>query len=157
MGLFDKFKNKSEKQTWIVYQDMLGDKKMSVRVDTKYQNQNYKNTFYVQVKYCDKEITELPNKKFLEELNILEETVLDSITKTFENNIVFLRTATFGGSSYITFASNLDVMWEEYVKSMIDENLLSGVYPNDNMGYYNQILYPDFIENNQSKLKSFTI
>lgn len=145
MGLFDKFKNKSEKPTWKVYQDMLGDKKMSVRVDTKYINQNYKNTFYIQVKYSDQEVAELPNNKFLKELSILEETIFDSLTKTFEDNIVFLGTATFGGSSYITFASNLDIMWEEYIKSTIDEKLLCGIYPNDYMGYYNQVLYPDFM------------
>lgn len=145
MGLFDNLKKKSEKQTWKVYQDMLGDKKISVRVDTKFVDKNYKNTFYIQVKYSDKEITELPNKEFLEELSILEEKVLESVTKTFEDNIVFLGTATFGGSSYITFASDLDVMWKDYIKSTIDKNLLVGVYPNDNMGYYNHVLYPDFI------------
>lgn len=145
MGLFDNLIKKSEKQTWKVYQDMLGDKKISVRVDTKFIDKNYKNTFYIQVKYSDKEITELPNKEFLEELSILEEKVLESVTKTFEDNIVFLGTATFGGSSYITFASDLDVMWEDYIKSTIDKNLLAGVYPNDNMGYYNQVLYPDFM------------
>lgn len=145
MGLFDNLKKKSEKQTWKVYQDMLGDKKISVRVDTKFTDKNFKNTFYIQFKYSDKEITELPNKEFLEELSILEEKVLESVTKTFEDNIVFLGTATFGGSSYITFASDLDVMWEDYIKSTIDKNLLAGVYPNDHMGYYNQVLYPDFM------------
>lgn len=145
MGLFDNLKKQSEKQTWKVYQDMLGDKKISVRVDTKFVDKNYKNTFYIQVKYSDKEIAELPNKEFLQELSILEEKVLESVTKTFEDDIVFLGTATFGGSSYITFASDLDVMWEDYIKSTTDKNLLVGVYPNDNMGYYNQVLYPDFI------------
>ena len=100
---------------------------------------------HIQVKYSDNEIRELPNKKFLEELSVLEEKILESVTKTFEDNIVFLGTATFGGSSYITFASNLDVMWEDYIKSTINQNLLAGVYPNDNMGYYNQILYPEFM------------
>ncbi len=144
MGLFDKLKKKDE-GTWKVYQDMLGDKKMSVRVDTKYINENYKNTFYIQVKYNDKEVTELPSKEFLNEIANLEEKVIESVNKTFENNVVFLGTATFGGSSYITFASNLDIMWEDYIKSMIDKSLLAGIYPNDNMGYYNQVLYPDFM------------
>ena len=144
MGLFDKLKKKDE-WTWKVYQDMLGDKKMSVRVDTKYVKENYKNTFYIQVKYNDKEVTELPSKEFLNEIANLEEKVIESVNKTFENNVVFLGTATFGGSSYITFASNLDIMWEDYIKSMIDKSLLAGIYPNDNMGYYNQVIYPDFM------------
>lgn len=145
MRLFDNLKKKSEKQTWKAYQDMLGNKKISVRVDTQFIDKNYENTFYIQVKYSDKEITDLPNKRFLEELNILEEKVIESVTKTFEDNIVFLGTATFGGSSYIIFASNLDVMWEDYIKSTIDKNLIAGVYSNDNMGYYNQVLYPSFM------------
>lgn len=145
MRLFDNLKKKSEKQTWKVYQDMLENKKISVRVDTQFIDKNYENTFYIQVKYSDKEITDLPNKRFLEELNILEEKVIESVTKTFEDNIVFLGTATFGGSSYIIFASNLDVMWEDYIKSTIDKNLIAGVYSNDNMGYYNQVLYPSFM------------
>lgn len=145
MRLFDNLKKKSEKQTWKVYQDMLGNKKISVRVDTQFIDKNYENTFYIQVKYSDKEITDLPNKRFLEELNILEEKVIESVTKTFEDNIVFLGTATFGGSSYIIFTSNLDVMWEDYIKSTIDKNLIAGVYSNDNMGYYNQVLYPSFM------------
>lgn len=124
---------------------MLGNKKIRVRVDTQFIDKNYENTFYIQVKYSDKEITDLPNKRFLEELNILEEKVIESVTKTFEDNIVFLGTATFGGSSYIIFASNLDVMWEDYIKSTIDKNLIAGVYSNDNMGYYNQVLYPSFM------------
>lgn len=45
IGLFDKLK-KSEKTTWKVYQDMFGNKKMSVRVDTNFIDKKYKNTFY---------------------------------------------------------------------------------------------------------------
>ena len=149
MGLFDKLKRKDEK-TWIAYQDMLDDKKMSVRVDTKYVNENYKNTFYIQVKYCDKEVAELPNIEFLNKIVNLEEKTIKTLNKTFGNNIVFLGTATFGGSSYITFASDLDVKWEEYIKSMIDKNLLAGIYPNDYMGYYNQVLYPEFMRKSLS-------
>ena len=70
---------------------------------------------------------------------------MNSVSETFEGNIVFLGTAIFGGSSYITFASNLDIRWEDYIKSTIDKDLIVGMYPNDNMGYYNQILYPEFI------------
>lgn len=145
MGLFDNFKKKSEKQTWKVYQDMLGVKKISVRVDTQYVGKSYKNTFYIQVKYDDKETIELPDKKFLEDLAVLEEQVLETVNKTFENNIVFLGTATFGGSSYITFASNLDVRWNDFINSTVDKNIIAGIYQNDNMGYYNKVLYPDFM------------
>ena len=67
------------------------------------------------------------------------------VKNTFEDNVVFLGTATFGGSSYITFASNLDIKWNDYIKETIDTDLITGIYPNDNMGYYKHVLYPDFL------------
>ncbi len=143
-GLFSKIKKK-EKESWKVYQDMLGDQKLSVRVDTKYVNKNYNNTFYIQLKYSGEEVNDLPNKEFLNELAVLEERVLEMVKNTFEDNVVFLGTATFGGSSYITFASNLDIKWNDYIKETIDTDLITGIYPNDNMGYYKHVLYPDFL------------
>lgn len=145
MGIFDSVKRKTEKPTWKVYLDMIENKKMSVRVDMQYVNKNYKNTFYIQVKYSDYETDNLPDKNFLDDLAIFEEKVLEIVRKTFDNNVVFLGTATFGGSSYITFASDLDIRWRDFINSMVDKNIIAGVYQNDNMGYYNKILYPDFM------------
>lgn len=145
MGLFGSFKKKPEKKTWMVYQDMLGTKKMSVRVDTQYIDKDYKNTFYIKASYCDSSTDDLPERAFLESLADLEEKALQEINKTFGDNIVFLGTATFGGGSYIIFASDLDVRWEDYVSSQIDKELIAGIYQNDHMGYYNQVLYPDHV------------
>ena len=145
MGRFDSVKRKVEKPTWKVYLDMIENKKMSVRVDMQYVNKNYKNTFYIQVKYSDYETDNLPDKNFLDDLAIFEEKVLEIVRKTFDNNVVFLGTATFGGSSYITFASDLDIRWRDFINSMVDKNIIAGVYQNDNMGYYNKVLYPDFM------------
>lgn len=64
--------------------------------------------------------------------------------KIFDNNIIFLNTATFNGNSYITFASHLDIMWEDYLKATIDKNILARVYPENNIRYYNQVLYQGF-------------
>ena len=89
----------------------------------------------------------MPNKEFLRSLENLEEKTIESINKTFEGNVAFLGTATFGGSSYIIFVSDFDIMWNNYIKETIDENLITGIYPNDNMGYYNQVLYPEYIRN----------
>ena len=145
MGLFGSFKKKPEKKTWMVYQDMLGTKKMSVRVDTQYIDKDYKNTFYIKASYCDSTTDDLPDRAFLESLADLEEKALQEINKTFGDNIVFLGTATFGGGSYIIFASDLDVRWEDYVSSQIDKELIAGIYQNDHMGYYNQSVYPDHV------------
>lgn len=144
MSLLDRLR-KTDKGTWCTYQDFIGNKRLSVRVDTKFADKNYKNTFYIQVKHSETEDSNLPDKEFLNYLADLEEKVISSVKNTFGDNIVFLGTATFGGSSYITFASDLDVMWSDYVKEVIDKNLSAGIYPDDNMGYYKQVLYPEFI------------
>ena len=78
MGLFSKTKNKKA-YTWKVYQDVLGDKKLSVRVDTKYKGKNYKNTFYIQLKYSEQETVELPDKEFLNKLTNLEEKAIHMV------------------------------------------------------------------------------
>lgn len=60
------------KNTWSTYQDMLGDKKLSVRVDTKYVGKKYSHTYYVQVRYSEEATTDLPSKSFLEKIANLE-------------------------------------------------------------------------------------
>ena len=142
MGLFKK-KNQGA-DTWAAARGTLEDKELSVRVDTKYVHKKYKHTYYIQLKYSELEVTDLPNGKFLEKLYAFEETTFETVKNTFEDHVAFLGTATFGGSSYIIFASNLDIRWEEYIKSTVADNVIAGVYPNDNMGYYNLILYPKY-------------
>ena len=93
MGLFGSFKKKPEKKTWMVYQDMLGTKKMSVRVDTQYIDKDYKNTFYIKASYRDSSTDDLPDRAFLESLADLEEKSLQEINKTFGDNIVSLRSS----------------------------------------------------------------
>lgn len=145
MGLFN-FKKKPENEAaWKVYQDKLGDKLLSVRVNTKYAHDLYSHTYYVQIKYCQNETNELPSKEFLQEVAQIEDKLLKVIEKVFEDNIAYLGSATFGGSSYLTFASNLDVKWKDFIESQFENTVEAGCYMNDNMGYYNQVLYPDFI------------
>mgnify|MGYP002552046111 CR=1 FL=1 len=89
----------------------------------------------------ERSITEIAERSYIPALT----TLLEMVKNTFEDNVVFLGTATFGGSSYITFASNLDIKWNDYIKETIDTDLITGIYPNDNMGYYKHVLYPDFL------------
>ena len=84
MGLFGSFKKKPEKKTWMVYQDMLGTKKMSVRVDTQYIDKDYKNTFYIKASYCDSTTDDLPDRAFLESLADLEEKALEETMKVLK-------------------------------------------------------------------------
>lgn len=135
---------KFKKNTWKYYMDKLGGNKLSVRVDTQYINKQYLNTYYVKVDYDIHNTNELPDKKFLKKLQLIEDKCLVLIKSIFEGNVAFLGVATFGGSSYITFASDYNIKWEE----LIDENfsgVSSGKYLEDNMGYYNKVLYPEYI------------
>ena len=59
--------------------------------------------------------------------------------------MVHLGCATFGGSSYIVYASNYDIKWLEMLTELLGESVEGGAYLNDGMGYYNQVLYPDYL------------
>ena len=75
------------------YQDMLGDKKLSVRVDTKYVAATYVHTYYVQVKYCEETTIALPSKSFLMSVANLETTPLFLCLKALNTT---LTVRTFG-------------------------------------------------------------
>lgn len=128
-----------------MYQDKLGESLMSVRVDTKYKNAVYLHTYYVQVRYCESETNELPHQDFLQEVGIIEDKLLEILKSVFDDHVVYLGCATFGGSLYLTFASNLDIKWNDFIASQLGTHVETGCYMNDHMGYYQQILYPDFM------------
>lgn len=131
--------------TWSTYQDMLGDKKLSVRVDTKYVGTIFSHTYYIQAKYCDETTRFLPSKSFLADVARLEDRLNAALQKVCGEKVVHLGCATFGGSSYIVYASNYDIKWLEMVSELIGEKVEGGAYLNDNMGYYNRVLYPEYL------------
>lgn len=131
--------------TWSTYQDMLGNKKLSVRVDTKYVGATYLHTYYVQVKYSEEVTTALPSKSFLVNVAKLEERINAVLQRVCGDKVVHLGCASFGGSSYILYASNYDIKWLEMVSELIGEKVEGGIYLNDNMGYYNRVLYPEYL------------
>lgn len=133
------------KNTWSTYQDMIGDKKLSVRVDTKYVGTTYLHTYYVQVKYSEETTIALPSKTFLMSVANLEDRINAVVQKVCGEKVVHLGCATFGGSSYIVYASNYDIKWLEMVSELIGEKVEGGTYLNDNMGYYNRVLYPEYL------------
>lgn len=131
--------------TWLTYQDMLGDNKLSVRVDTKYVGATYLHTYYVQVKYSEETTIALPSRTFLTSIAKLEDRINVAVQKVCGEKVVHLGCATFGGSSYILYASNYDIKWLEMVSELIGEKVEGGAYLNDNMGYYNRVLYPEYL------------
>lgn len=131
--------------TWLTYQDMLGDKKLSVRVDAKYVGATYLHTYYVQVKYCEEATIDLPSRTFLTSIANLEDRINAAVQKVCGEKVVHLGCATFGGSSYILYASNYDIKWLGMVSELIGEKVEGGAYLNDNMGYYNRVLYPEYL------------
>lgn len=134
----------NKKNTWKYYIDKLANNKLSVRVDTQYVNKQYINTYYIKVDYSNNETNELPDKQFLKILQSIEDKSLSIIESIFEDNVFFLGVATFGGSSYIIFASDYNIKWEDLINENFD-GVSSGKYKNDNMRYYNKVLYPEFI------------
>lgn len=145
--LFSKQKQEETDNTWVVYQDRLEDKKMSVRVDRSFIDKVYQHTFYIQIKYSEFETVNLPSSEFMDDIYSIEEKAMTVLANIFQDQVVFLGTATFGGSSYITFASNHNIKWDEFVETMIGDKLIAGIYFNDCMGYYKQVLYPDYLRN----------
>ncbi len=147
MSILNIFRNKenNKENTWTYYQDKLGDAKLSVRVNTIYTDKQYSHTYYLQVNYSPEKTNKLPNGEFLQNLATLEDECLELFTDIFGEDLAYLGNAIFGGSSYMTFASNLNIKWAELIKSYFGESIKTGVYVNDNMGYYNKVLYPKHI------------
>ena len=125
---------------WIVYTDYMGDKKMLVRVNAKYKNAKYKHTYIISYDYKEKK--GLPT--FLEKKKIYKvEDYNEKIIKTtFEDQVVYLGTATFGGKFYLVYASDLNIKWKEFVKFSFHVDS-SYIYLNDNMNYYHKVLLLD--------------
>lgn len=145
MGLFDLFKKDNSEPTWIVYQDEIEGHKMSVRVDTQFVKKQFLHTYYIRVKYCEEDTNELPDSSFLEKVSLIEDNALDILEKICGNKVAYLGCATFGGSSYLTFASDYDIRWSDMLDAKLSYKVESGAYKGDRMGYYNQILYPDYM------------
>ncbi len=133
--------------TWKVLYGTIEGKKMSVRVDTKFVDKKYANTYYVQVKYSDEPTTELPKVEFLKEIHAYEDKMDEIIQKTFHEHVVYLGCAIFGGSAYLTYASNFAIKWVEMISHYMGYKINGGGYLNDNMGYYNDIMYPEYLRN----------
>lgn len=66
---------KKEKGTWKVYQDILGDKPVSIRVDTSFVKNKYKHTFYVIIPYDYSRKKLFPNDMELKKSNHIEESI----------------------------------------------------------------------------------
>ncbi len=163
MGFFDKLKKdktneiinknneinianeENESPSWIVYQDKMGEQDMSVRVDTKFADKEFAHTYYIQVSYAEEGTTWLPDKEFFAMVANVEDGVMKILNEVFEDKIVLLGCATFGGSAYITFASNLNVRWCEFIHEKVHPDTPCGAYLDDNMGYYNKVMFPEFV------------
>ena len=144
MSWFNKRKksNKNSDATWDYFYAELQGMEASVRVDTKYKDAKYKHTYFVRLVYSSEPTTELPDKEFLDNVYAIEEGLNKIIWRVLGDKVVYLGCATFGGSAYLTYASDFEIMWTEMLTHYIKFEIEGGCYPNDNMGYYNTILYP---------------
>lgn len=126
-----------KKNTWISYKDYIGEREMLVRVDTKYRDSHYKHTYIISYTYNNKH--NLPSTDEIKKIYKLEDDNEKIINNIFNGQVVYLGTATFGGKFYLIYASNLQLKWNEFIKSTFNIDN-SYVYFDDNMKYYHQIL-----------------
>lgn len=143
MRLFGKLKWK--KGSWVYYQDVLDGKKLGVKVDRKYVDFHYAHTYYIQIRYSNERTTELPDEIFLEKVESIEMETIQLLKKVFKSNVPFLGSASYDGSTYLVFASNLEIKWNDFIKLGLLEYVETGQYINDNMSYYHHVLYPEDI------------
>lgn len=135
-------KNKKEEANWIVYKDEIGDHPAILRVDTSYENKKYKHTLAVNIGYDSDNDEKLPDVEQKSFINQIEDMILDKI-ESDTLNVCFVGTATFNSAAYLIFATNEDVEWKTMIESLLPSpRVVPVIYANDNMGYYNNVLYP---------------
>lgn len=143
MKLFGKLKWK--KGSWVYYQDVLDGKKLGVKVDRKYVDYHYAHTYLIQIKYSNNRTNELPDEIFIDKAESIEIETIQLLKRVFKSNVPFLGSVSYGGYTYLVFASNLEIEWDDFIKLGLLEYVETGRYINDNMSYYHQVLYPDDI------------
>lgn len=131
-----------ESGTWLTKKFVNKDSKVLTHVDKKYADIMFKNTFYVKVEYSKIHTDEMPNQDFFNSLEKIQDKISNLLKEKYGNDIAYLGTATYGGSSYIAYASNLEIDWINLIKSNLEANFTPVQYLNDNMRYYNEIMYP---------------
>ena len=131
-----------ESGTWLTQKFLNKDSKVLTHVDKKYADIMFKNTFYVKVEYSKIHTDEMPNQDFFNSLEKIQDKISNLLKEKYGNEIAYLGTATYGGSSYIAYASNLEIDWINLIKSNLEANFTPVQYLNDNMRYYNEIMYP---------------
>ncbi len=133
------FFKKKVKEDWIAYIDEIADKPLSVRVNRAKKGEKYKHTLYVIVHYDYSEQTPFPDKEFLNNVASIEDMV---DAKIQGSDVEFIGSATFGGNVNLIYVTNKDIDWNTLLDMDQYERLSVGKYPNDNMGYFKNILYP---------------
>lgn len=137
--MFEKFK---KNKTWKVYKDKIGNNPAIFRVDTSYINKNYVNTLSVNIKYDSIDVEKLPNVEQKSYIDKIENIILNAI-KSNNLNIYFVGAASFNSTTYLIFVTNEHIDWKVFIETLIPSPRIEAIiYAEDNMGYYNNVLYP---------------
>ena len=142
--MFKKIKRikKNKEKTWVVYSDKIGDNPAIIRVDSSYTYENFIDTLSVNIRYDstnDDKLPDMEQKSFIYEI---ENIILNKI-KSDNLNIYFLGTASFNSATYLIFVTNEYIDWKSFIERLIPSSRIeSEIYSEDNMGYYNSVLYP---------------
>ena len=149
MGWFEnlkKNKDTEEEPVWRFVYGEIDNKEALMRVNVTFTKAKYAHTYYIRLRYGDDSTTTLPSgiagMKFLDEVYNTEDKVSEILEDTFRDSVVYLGCATFGGSAYLTYASNYDINWVGMISHYMKKKIEGGQYFGDNMGYYNKIMYP---------------
>lgn len=141
MKFFKKAK-KQEANNWTVYQSWIGENPAIISLDTSFVNTEYKHTLSVNVAYNITNDNKLPDKEQNEFINQIE----DMIAKKLEDEnlkVYFVGSASFDGTKYLIYVTNEQIDWKSYIEAIVASPRIDiSVYNEDNMGYYNKVLYP---------------
>lgn len=148
------FKQKRKKEDWMLWKGIYEGWIRLIRVDVSFENINYKHTYCVELTYSDGKEDIVPSDEFMKVSAQIENKLVSELNKQYKNKVFFVGSDTFGGKRILVFVSDYefhDLEWPQLVAQTIpDEDMDAVICLNDNMAYYNECLYPDFI---REKLK----
>lgn len=146
----DEHKTKTSPDLWVSYQDEFRGYPISVKVNIKQGKKPYRHTLYVMIPYLYRKEKPFPDEQELAVSRSVKDQV-DHILDGHEN-IRYIGNTAYKGDMTLLYVSNDEVDWLDLIQ--VKETVTVGKYENDQMKYFDHILYPPHIrkllsENNE--------
>ena len=140
---------KRKKEDWMIWNGNFNGWVRLVRVDVSFENTNYKHTYCVELTYGNGKEDIGPSQEFIKKAAEIEDRLVEQLIKQYKNKVFFIGSDTFGGKRILVFVSDYEfsgVSWAQFVThSILEKDVDTVIYLNDNMKYFNECLYPDVI------------